>query len=53
MTAVELLREVIAYNEGDGKYKFDHLPSEQRQNEAFDAWQELRERIKAFLRSGK
>lgn len=46
----ELLRRVIAYYEGRGKYNFSHLSNYDRDNAAFDAWQEIRQEIKEALR---
>lgn len=51
--AIELLREVIRYSEGEGKYNFSHLSDYERSNESFDAWQKLSDEIKNFLNSGK
>jgi hypothetical protein len=45
-----LLQKVIAYYEGQGKYNFSHLSSYDRDNAAFDAWQEIRQEIKEALR---
>lgn len=47
--AVELLNEVMKYREGRGKYNFSHVPEDQQANEAFDAWQEIENKIKKFL----
>ena len=44
-----LCAEVIAYNEGQGKYNFTNLKSHERDNAAFDAWVNLRDEIKAAL----
>lgn len=44
-----LCAEVIAYNEGQGKYNFTHLNRFDRDNAAFDAWVKLRDEIKAAL----
>jgi predicted membrane metal-binding protein len=45
----ELCAEVLAYNEGQGKYNFSHLSFYDRDNAAFDAWQDIRQRIKEAL----
>lgn len=45
-----LLQKVIAYYEGRGKYNFSHLSNYDRDNAAFDAWQEIRQEIKEALR---
>lgn len=45
-----LLPKVIAYYEGQGKYNFSHLSDHDRDNAAFDAWQEIRQEIKEALR---
>lgn len=44
-----LLQKVIAYYEGQGKYNFSHLSDYDRDNAAFDAWQEIRQEIKEAL----
>lgn len=45
-----LLQKVIAYYEGQGKYNFSHLSNYDRDNAAFDAWQEIRQEIKEALK---
>lgn len=45
----DLCQEVLEYYEGRGKYNFSHLSPYDRDNEAFDAWQLIRERIKQAL----
>jgi hypothetical protein len=45
----ELCAEVLAYNEGQGKYNFSHLSSYDRDNAAFDAWQDIKQRLKEAL----
>jgi hypothetical protein len=45
----ELCAEVLAYNEGQGKYNFSHLNPYDRGNAAFDAWQDIKQRIKEAL----
>jgi hypothetical protein len=45
----DLCAEVLAYNEGQGKYNFSHLDPYDRDNAAFDAWQDIRQRLKAAL----
>jgi hypothetical protein len=45
----ELCTEVLAYNEGRGRYNFSHLSSCDRENAAFDAWQDIRQRLKTAL----
>lgn len=45
-----LLRKVIAYYEGQGKYNFSRLSNYDRDNAAFNAWQEIRQEIKEALR---
>jgi hypothetical protein len=47
---VELARKVIMYYQGEGKYNFSHLPRYDRDNAAFDAWQEIRQEIKEALK---
>lgn len=44
-----LLSEVIRYYRGEGKYNFTKYDAQQRENEAFDAWQELSDRIQQHL----
>jgi len=45
----DLCAEVIAYNEGKGKYNFSHLNLYDRDNAAFDAWQDIKLRLKQAL----
>jgi hypothetical protein len=47
----DLCQEVLDYYEGRGKYNFSHLSSHDRDNEAYDAWQLIREKIKQALTS--
>jgi hypothetical protein len=44
-----LCAEVLAYHEGRGKYNFSHLNSCDRENAAFDAWQEIYTKLKYVL----
>ena len=44
-----LCAKVIQYNEGQGKYNFSHLDPLDREDAAFDAWQEIRSEIKHAL----
>jgi hypothetical protein len=37
-----LCAEVFAYHEGQDKYDFSHLNPYDRENAAFDAWQEIK-----------
>lgn len=45
----DLCQEVLDYYEGRGKYNFSHLSPHDRGNEAYDAWQLIREKIKQAL----
>lgn len=45
----DLCQEVLDYYEGRGKYNFSHLSPHDKDNEAYDAWQLIRERIKQAL----
>lgn len=45
----DLCEDVLEYYEGRGKYNFSHLSPYDRDNEAYDAWQLIRERIKQAL----
>lgn len=45
----DLCQEVLDYYEGRGKYNFSHLSPYDRDNEAFDAWQLIRQKIKQAL----
>jgi hypothetical protein len=45
----DLCQEVLDYYEGRDKYNFSHLSPYDRDNEAYDAWQLIRERIKQAL----
>lgn len=44
-----LLRDIMNYHLGNGKYNFSNLPEDQRSNEAFDAWMELKAKIEKSL----
>jgi len=41
--------KVLAYNEGQGSYNFSHLNDYDRDNAAFDAWQEIKAELKSAL----
>lgn len=45
----DLCQEVLDYYERQDKYNFSHLSPYDRDNEAFDAWQLIRERIRQAL----
>ena len=45
-----LCQEVLDYYEGKEKYNFSHLSSYDRDNAAFDAWQDIRYRINSAIR---
>ena len=44
-----LCATVLAYNEGRDKYNFSHLEDYDRDNAAFDAWQEIKAELKSAL----
>jgi hypothetical protein len=44
-----LCAEVFAYHEGQDKYDFSHLNPYDRENAAFDAWQEIKAELKHAL----
>jgi hypothetical protein len=44
-----LCAEVFAYYEGQDKYDFSHLNPYDRENAAFDAWQEIKAELKHAL----
>lgn len=44
-----LCEKVIAYNEGIGEYNFSGLSPYDRDNAAFDAWQEIKAELKSAL----
>lgn len=46
-----LLKEVLDFHYGKGKYNFSRCPEDQQANDAFDAWLELRSEIENFLDS--
>jgi len=48
---LSLLREVIAYNRGEGVYNFSELEERDRMSEAQEAWENLSERIMTTLSS--
>jgi hypothetical protein len=45
----EALEAVLAYREGRGAYAFHTLPAADRENAAFDAWQEVEAKVRAAL----
>ena len=45
--------EVMAFRKGVGKYRFSHLPTYERANASFDAWQEIETRIVAALAAAR
>jgi len=44
-----LCAKVLAYNEGQGAYNFSHLNAYDRDNAAFDAWQDIKDELKSAL----
>lgn len=44
-----VLRDILDYCDGSGSYVFFDLPPEQRANAAFDAWQNIKDRIRLCL----
>ena len=44
-----LCAEVLAFNNGEGCYNFSSLKPSDRDNAAFDAWQDTRQRLKSAL----
>lgn len=44
-----LCAEVLAYSEGKEKYNFSRLSRYDRDNAAFDAWQDIKQRLKEAL----
>jgi len=45
-----LCAEVLAFNNGESPYNFSGLTPYDRDNAAFDAWQDIRQRLKSALR---
>jgi hypothetical protein len=45
----ELCTEVLAFHHGEGCYNFSGLNPYDRDNAAFDAWQDIRQRLKSAL----
>jgi hypothetical protein len=45
----ELCAEVLAFHHGEGCYNFSGLNPYDRDNAAFDAWQDIRQRLKSAL----
>ena len=45
----ELCAEVLAFHHGQGCYNFSGLNPYDRDNAAFDAWQDIRQRLKSAL----
>ena len=46
----EALQLVMAYRRGEGRFQFDQMDQDQRDNALMDAWQEVEETICAALR---
>jgi hypothetical protein len=44
-----LCAEILAYSNGEGDYNFSRLNAYDRDNAAFDAWQDIRQRLKEAL----
>ena len=44
-----LLREVMAYRRGEGRYNFSRLPYDERGIACLEAWESLEKRIDAHL----
>jgi hypothetical protein len=44
-----LCAEVLAFNNGEGLYNFSGLKPYDRDNAAFDAWRDIRQRLKSAL----
>lgn len=49
MDAKTLIKEVIDFHEGNGKYDFSKLHPELAANEANDAWQSIYKELKSFI----
>ena len=49
VTFRELCAEVLAFHHGEGCYNFSGLSPYDRDNAAFDAWQDIRQRLKSAL----
>lgn len=50
---VSLLQEILDYNEGKGKYNFSSLSNYDRENESFDSWMRIKEKIKETINKEK
>ena len=46
---VAVVRDTRLFNEGVGFYNFSRLPSDERANASFDAWQTIAARMDAIL----
>jgi hypothetical protein len=46
----EALQLVMAYRRGEGRFRFDQMAQDQRDNALMDAWQEVEEMIRAALK---
>lgn len=44
-----LLEKLLRYREGKGEFNFSRLPLSERENQTFDAWQELEAEIRSEL----
>lgn len=53
LKAKELLKEVVEYYEGSGKYNFSHLQAPYREQESFDVWMNLLQDIKECIKYKK
>lgn len=47
--AIELLREVMRFRKGEGKYDFSHMEPYDEANAVADAWDNLKIRVRALL----
>ncbi len=48
-----LLKEVIAFRKGEGKYNLSHLHGQKRSDTSDDLWYELESRIAKAIREGE
>jgi len=45
----EALELVLGYREGKGRFRFAGMPRQERENAAFDAWQEVEAKVREAL----
>jgi len=49
----DLIKEVIDYHEGNGKYNFSHLHWKVREDAMHDAWADIYDKLKEAVNNGQ